>query len=132
MATGPRTPTVADRAKQIALTGDLTSLKQGVAILRNKAARSPQYYTKSGGLPVAQLKAVGPETIPVNAGATVAITFGGGFLFQSATSYVVKLDMDGAVAPTAAPAVFNKSANGFSIKNLDGTNRNIQWEAVGI
>lgn len=132
MATGPRSPSVAERAQETARVGDMTSLKQGVAILRNKAARSPQYYSKSGGLPSGQPKAVGPETIPINAGATVNISFGGGFSFQSATSYVVKLDMDGAAVPTAVPAVFNKSANGFSIKNLDGSNRNVQWEAVGI
>jgi hypothetical protein len=101
-----------------------------ITALQQLVARSPLCMDKTGQKLV-QVKAVF-GTVPINAGATANITLTGPALFTSGTSYTVEVSFDGAGVPTAAAVVFNQTASGFSIKNLDGTNRNVQWKAEGV
>ena len=100
-----------------------------ITALQQLVGRSPLCMDKTGQK-LQQVKAVF-GFVAINAGATANISLTGSALFQSGTSYDVSVSFDGAAAPTAPAVVFNKTSNGFSIKNLDGTNRNVSFKAEG-
>lgn len=117
----------ADLAK-LRNTGNQPLIAQ-ITALQQLTGRAPLCMDKTGQKLQQVKSAFG--TVPINAGATATITLSGSATFQSGNSYVVETSMDGAAAPTAPAVAFNQTATSFQIKNLDGTNRNIQWKAEG-